>query len=62
MLDAVLCAIQAAWSCSRQHMDYGLPEVPGVGVLEGWIPDPCLLPKGYEFYNNLGLRTPCLDV
>jgi hypothetical protein len=58
MLDAILCAIQAAWSCSRQHMDYGLPEVSGIGVPDGWIPDPGLLPKDYDFYANLGLSSP----
>lgn len=60
MMDAVLCAVQAAWSASRQHMDYGIPEVNGIGVWEGWIPDPGLLPKDYDFYANLGLRSPTL--
>ncbi len=60
ILDAVLCAIQAAWSASRQHMDCGIPEVNGMGVWEGWIPDPSLLPQDYEFYANLGLSSPAL--
>ena len=38
-LDAVLCAIQAAWaSCTP---NYGIP--PDVDALEGWISDPSLV-------------------
>lgn len=39
-LDAVLCAIQAAWAWSRANGDYGIPS--SVNVLEGWIADPKL--------------------
>jgi len=39
-LDAVLCAIQAAWSYMRRDQDYGIP--PG-HELEGWIVDPAML-------------------
>ncbi len=35
-LDALLCAIQAAWACSQQN--YGLSS--DCDPLEGWIVDP----------------------
>jgi len=38
-LDAVLCAVQAAWTCSKP--DYGIPA--GCDPLEGWIVDPDML-------------------
>lgn len=50
-LDALLCAIQAAWAWTQQAHDDGLPTAPGspgpiqtpVGdPLEGWIADPHL--------------------
>ena len=34
-LDAVLCALQAAWAWQRREANYGLP--PAVDPLEGWI-------------------------
>jgi|SRR5579859_1589682 len=34
-LDAVLCALQAAWSWQRRDDNYGLP--PDIDPLEGWI-------------------------
>lgn len=34
-LDAVLCAMQAAWAWQRREMNYGLPV--NVDPLEGWI-------------------------
>lgn len=36
LLDAVLCAVQAAWSCMQPN--YGVPET--CDLLEGWIVDP----------------------
>jgi hypothetical protein len=39
-LDAVLCAIQAAWSYMRRDQDYGIPPAQ---ELEGWIVDPAML-------------------
>lgn len=40
-LDAVLCAIQAAWAYTQRNNGYGIP----VGhELEGWIADPLLKP------------------
>lgn len=37
-LDAVLCALQAAWSAVRRTENYGLPhEVDRVDRIEGWI-------------------------
>ena len=34
-LDAVLCALQAAWAWQRCHDNYGLP--PDIDPIEGWI-------------------------
>ena len=39
-LDALLCAIQAAWAFSQAN--HGIPE--DVDGLEGWIADPALQP------------------
>ncbi len=36
-LDALLCAVQAAWASTR-HEEYGIP--PAADPLEGWISDP----------------------
>jgi Protein of unknown function (DUF429) len=40
-LDAVLCAIQAAWAYRRRHQGYGIPA--DCYRPEGWIVDPELL-------------------
>ncbi len=40
-LDAVLCAVQAAWAWLRCKEGYGVPE--DVDRLEGWIVDPALI-------------------
>lgn len=37
-LDALLCAIQAAWAWSKRDHQYGMPD--GTDSLEGWIADP----------------------
>lgn len=37
-LDAVLCAIQAAWAFTKRAQDYGIPNTSE--ALEGWIADP----------------------
>jgi len=37
-LDALLCAIQAAWAWTQRDQGFGLPE--HVDPLEGWIADP----------------------
>ncbi len=42
VLDAVLCAIQAAWAHSRRASGFGMK--PGCDLTEGWIADPKLLP------------------
>lgn len=39
-LDALLCAVQAAWSWTQRSRNYGAPE--GSDMLEGWIADPLL--------------------
>jgi hypothetical protein len=39
-LDALLCAIQAAWAWTMRERRFGAP--PSVDVLEGWIADPSL--------------------
>ncbi|MFC3228356.1 DUF429 domain-containing protein [Marinibaculum pumilum] len=37
-LDALLCAVQAAWAWRHRDRDWGAP--PGFDPLEGWIADP----------------------
>jgi hypothetical protein len=37
-LDALLCAIQAAWAWTREAQGFGAP--PDLDTLEGWIADP----------------------
>lgn len=39
-LDALLCAIQAAWAWSMREQGYGAP--CSADALEGWIADPSL--------------------
>jgi hypothetical protein len=39
-LDALLCAIQAAWAWTMRGEGYGAPE--HLDPLEGWIADPSL--------------------
>ncbi len=39
-LDALLCAVQAAWAHSNQAKGFGAPGLPD--ALEGWIADPHL--------------------
>jgi len=39
-LDALLCAIQAAWSWTQRKAAFGAP--PNLDSLEGWIADPSL--------------------
>ena len=39
-LDALLCAVQAAWSWTQRSSNYGAPEASD--ALEGWIADPLL--------------------
>lgn len=40
-LDALLCAVQAAWAYSQRNSGYGIP--PYCDPLEGWIVDPAML-------------------
>jgi hypothetical protein len=42
-LDALLCAVQAAWGWLHRHDRFGAPA--GHDRLEGWICDPTLLPS-----------------
>jgi hypothetical protein len=42
-LDAVLCAMQAAWAWARRRSRYGIPDC--CDELEGWIADPEMLEK-----------------
>jgi hypothetical protein len=37
-LDALLCAVQAAWAWTHREQAFGMPE--GTDQLEGWIADP----------------------
>jgi hypothetical protein len=39
-LDAVLCAIQAAWAYTQRDEGYGIPA--GCNKDEGWIVDPAM--------------------
>lgn len=39
-LDALLCAVQAAWAWTRRNENYGAPDP--MDPLEGWIADPSL--------------------
>lgn len=39
-LDALLCAVQAAWAWTRRDAAFGMP--PGTDPLEGWIAEPTL--------------------
>lgn len=57
-LDALLCAVQAAWSWTRRDQGFGMPAE--VDSLEGWIVDPEMLEavgeereeKGARFYSR----------
>jgi hypothetical protein len=40
-LDALLCAVQAAWACTQAERNYGIPD--DCDPLEGWIVDPQLI-------------------
>lgn len=40
-LDALLCAVQAAWGWTRRNQNYGAPN--NIDRLEGWICDPALM-------------------
>lgn len=40
-LDALLCAVQAAWGWTNRDKNFGAPD--GWDQLEGWIADPALL-------------------
>ena len=39
-LDALICAVQAAWACSHANRRYAAPD--DLDRLEGWISDPAL--------------------
>lgn len=43
-LDALLCAIQSAWSWSQRDNNYGMPAE--IDPVEGWIMDPGLVTQG----------------
>ena len=42
-MDALLCAIQAAWAWTQRDNGFGIPE--DVDILEGWITDPGLVKR-----------------
>ncbi len=44
-LDAVLCAIQAAWAYTECEHNYGIP--PNCDAVEGWIVDPVMLERSH---------------
>jgi hypothetical protein len=41
LLDALLCAIQAAWAYTQRENDFGIPR--DCDIDEGWIVDPAML-------------------
>jgi hypothetical protein len=41
MLDAILCAVQAAWAWSKREKGFGIPR--NANHIEGWIVDPEML-------------------
>jgi hypothetical protein len=41
VLDAILCAVQAAWAWRMRKQNFGVPR--DCDPLEGWITDPALL-------------------
>jgi hypothetical protein len=43
-LDAVMCAVQAAWAWSRREEDFGVPR--HADSREGWIADPATADRG----------------
>ena len=45
-LDAVLCAIQAAWAYTQREWNYGIPLI--CDSTEGWIVDPSMLERAKE--------------
>lgn len=48
-LDAVLCAVQAAWAWTKRREGYGVPSLGhNVDDLEGWIVDPHTLQQPSE--------------
>jgi len=40
-MDALLCAIQAAWAWQQKNRNFGIPD--DADALEGWMPDPNFL-------------------
>jgi len=55
-LDALLCAVQAAWAWTRREDGYGMP--PGTDPLEGWIAEPTLAsPDGALDGDQASVRT-----
>ena len=40
-MDALLCAIQAAWAWQQREHNFGIPDV--ADTLEGWIPDAAFI-------------------
>jgi hypothetical protein len=53
-IDALLCAIQAAWSWTQCKTGLGAPD--GFDPLEGWIADPGI--GGDVFWNARGVAVP----
>jgi hypothetical protein len=52
-LDALLCAVQAAWAWVRRDAGYGIPE--SADASEGWIVDPGMV--GAQLGSSDGLNT-----
>ena len=50
LLDAILCAIQAAWAYGNEGQNYGIPE--NSDPMEGWIVDPAMKNTSSLFYRS----------
>ncbi|MGD9924614.1 MAG: DUF429 domain-containing protein [Pseudorhodoplanes sp.] len=57
-LDALLCAIQAAWAWTMRDHGFGAPRA--VDALEGWIADPSLSDKRISLRENSEARDVAL--
>lgn len=56
ILDALLCAIQAAWAWQQRERGFGMPA--GCDALEGWIADPANRRAAEPFASASGRRPP----
>jgi hypothetical protein len=55
-IDALLCAIQAAWSWTQSKTGFGAPH--RFDRLEGWIADPCVGGDAFKEARGIEMATP----